>query len=148
MQNTKSKTPRLKYLLLAAVLALFVSGCGGGSAELSETTRSAVREETAAETTITETTVTETVTVTEETFISLAQPSDDQPAEETERVTFPVHGTNRKVDLPEGTLVWIPETGEKFHIQNKCGNMNPDKAKQITVEEAKALGYEAGSKCY
>ena len=57
-------------------------------------------------------------------------------------------GTNRKVDLPEGTLVWIPETGEKFHVQNKCGNMNPDKAVQITVEEAKSRGYEACSKCY
>ena len=145
MHHTRSK---IRLLLLAAVLALCATGCGGGSAALSETTRSAVREETITETTVTETTVTETVTVTEEGFISLAQPSDDQPTEELERVTFPVHGTNRKVDLPEGTLVWIPETGEKFHIQNKCGNMNPDKAVQITVEEAKSRGYEACSKCY
>ena len=63
-------------------------------------------------------------------------------------VTVSVHGTGRDVTLPSGTLVWIPATGTKFHNKNNCGNMNPDKATQITVDEAQRRGYDACEKCY
>lgn len=45
-------------------------------------------------------------------------------------------------------LVWITPTGGKYHSINNCGKMNPDKASQITKEEAEGRGLEACSKCY
>lgn len=47
-----------------------------------------------------------------------------------------------------GGLVWKSATGKKYHSINDCGNMNPDKATQITKEEAEELGLEPCSKCY
>ena len=45
-------------------------------------------------------------------------------------------------------LVWISATGSKYHSKNDCGNMNPKKARQMTVEEAQEQGYEPCKKCY
>lgn len=70
------------------------------------------------------------------------------PAPTPAPVTVPVHGTDRDVTLPSGTEVWIPATGVKFHKKSKCGNMNPDKAQKITVDEARSRGYEACENCY
>ncbi len=70
------------------------------------------------------------------------------PAPEQSNITVAVHGAGRNVTLPSGTYVWIPATGSKFHNKNNCGNMNPDKAQMITVDEAQRRGYEACEKCY
>ena len=67
---------------------------------------------------------------------------------EPEPVAAKVAGHDRYVYLPPGTLVWLSATGEKFHEQNNCGNMNPNKARQVTVEEAISRGYEACENCY
>ncbi|MCD8153542.1 MAG: MBL fold metallo-hydrolase [Clostridiales bacterium] len=45
-------------------------------------------------------------------------------------------------------MVWISATGSKYHNKNNCGNMNPDKAYQMTLSDAQAAGYEACKKCY
>ena len=45
-------------------------------------------------------------------------------------------------------MVWLPETGEKYHNKNNCGRMNPDKARQVTKSEAERMGYEPCGKCY
>lgn len=45
-------------------------------------------------------------------------------------------------------LVWIPATGKKYHSIPDCGNMNPDKATQITESEAIQRGYGKCSKCF
>lgn len=42
-------------------------------------------------------------------------------------------------------LVWIPQNGSKFHCDNTCSNMIP--VSQVTVSEAKAMGYGACQKC-
>ncbi|NCB91303.1 MAG: MBL fold metallo-hydrolase [Clostridia bacterium] len=48
----------------------------------------------------------------------------------------------------QGNMVWKSETGSKYHNKPDCGNMNPDKATQITVEEAESQGLEACKKCF
>lgn len=47
-----------------------------------------------------------------------------------------------------GRLVWISETGSKYHNKNNCGRMNPDRAYQMTRENAEAQGYEPCKKCF
>lgn len=75
-------------------------------------------------------------------------PIDTAPIYEPPKVSSPVHNTNRTVSLPSGSMVWISATGEKFHRINDCGRMNPQKAYQITVDDAVANGYDACEKCY
>ncbi len=45
-------------------------------------------------------------------------------------------------------MVWISETGKKYHKIDHCGRMNPAKARSVTVAEAKNLGLDACDKCY
>ena len=45
-------------------------------------------------------------------------------------------------------MVWLSETGSKYHNKPNCGNMNPDKARQVTKEQAVSQGYDACKKCY
>ena len=39
-------------------------------------------------------------------------------------------------------MVWKSATGDKYHSRNDCGRMNPDKATQITEEQAISQGLE------
>ena len=48
----------------------------------------------------------------------------------------------------QGTLVWLSETGSKYHSIPDCGRMNPDKAWQVSESEAEAEGYGRCSKCF
>lgn len=45
-------------------------------------------------------------------------------------------------------MVWQSATGSKYHSINNCGRMNPDKATQITLDEAISRGLERCSKCW
>lgn len=47
-----------------------------------------------------------------------------------------------------GEMVWKSATGSKYHSINNCGKMNPDKAKQVSLEEALELNLEKCDKCY
>lgn len=49
---------------------------------------------------------------------------------------------------PSGQMVWISETGSKYHRKNNCGRMNPSRATQMTLSEAQSRGYSACKKCY
>ena len=51
-------------------------------------------------------------------------------------------------DDSQEEMVWISATGRKYHSIPDCGNMNPDKAYQEPVSQAKAQGYEACKKCF
>lgn len=43
-------------------------------------------------------------------------------------------------------MVWIPQSGSKYHIRSGCSNMkNPS---QVTQSEAESMGYEPCKKCY
>ncbi|MCB2291014.1 MBL fold metallo-hydrolase [Clostridium sp. CS001] len=43
-------------------------------------------------------------------------------------------------------MVWLSATGTKYHSINNCGKMNPNNARQVTLEEAKK-SYSPCSKC-
>lgn len=45
-------------------------------------------------------------------------------------------------------MVWISATGSKYHSRSNCGNMNPDKAYQLTLSEAQSRGYDACKRCH
>lgn len=45
-------------------------------------------------------------------------------------------------------MVWISETGSKYHNKPNCGRMNPDRAQKISVSSAESMGYEPCAKCY
>ena len=49
---------------------------------------------------------------------------------------------------PQTDMVWLSATGSKYHSVNDCGRMNPNTARQITLAEAEASGYERCSKCW
>lgn len=54
--------------------------------------------------------------------------------------------TNSTSSSTDSELVWIPNTGEKYHSSQSCSNMkNPT---QVSLATAKQRGYEACSKCY
>lgn len=46
-----------------------------------------------------------------------------------------------------GGTVWLSATGSKYHSIPDCGNMNPNKARQVTQSEAEAMGDGACKKC-
>ena len=44
------------------------------------------------------------------------------------------------------TMVWIPQTGKKYHSKSSCSNMkNPS---EVTIERAQELGFTACKKCW
>lgn len=45
-------------------------------------------------------------------------------------------------------LVWKSATGSKYHQIPDCGSMNPDKATQLPLDEAKASGLGRCGKCF
>lgn len=47
-----------------------------------------------------------------------------------------------------GAMVWVTETGKKYHAINNCGNTNPNNTSQVTLEQAVARGLQACDKCY
>lgn len=93
------------------------------------------------------------ITEPEPEVVVRAEPEPDpelepEPSPVSQKAIFAVSGTNRTVSLDPDVLVWKSATGSKFHTHNDCGNMNPDKAKQITVAEAEKQGLTACEKCY
>ena len=51
-------------------------------------------------------------------------------------------------DNSGGEMVWLSATGSKYHSIPDCGNMNPDKARQVSRSTAESQGYDACSKCW
>ena len=51
-------------------------------------------------------------------------------------------------DVSYGTMVWLSETGTKYHSYSSCGNMNPAKARQVSESSAKAQGYQPCKNCW
>lgn len=49
---------------------------------------------------------------------------------------------------PQEASVWLSATGSKYHSIPDCGNMNPDKARQVSLSEAQSRGYEACKNCH
>lgn len=54
--------------------------------------------------------------------------------------------TTTKYDEPQGSYVWIPQSGKKYHSHSSCSGMkNPSK---VTVSKAESLGYTPCKKCW
>ena len=51
-----------------------------------------------------------------------------------------------KTFKPDTVMVWITTTSTRYHSRNDCGNMNPEKARQVTLEYA-VTRYKPCSKC-
>ncbi|MCR1953183.1 hypothetical protein NSA50_19545 [Clostridium sp. DSM 100503] len=54
--------------------------------------------------------------------------------------------TNRSEEAI-GEMVWLSETGNKYHSKNNCGRMNPNRARQVTLKQAQSR-YERCDKCW
>lgn len=67
---------------------------------------------------------------------------------ETADISVPAENTVPEQDVTNSSSVWLSATGEKYHSIPDCGNMNPDKARQISEADAIAQGYTACSKCF
>ncbi len=125
---------KISAIVLVGLMSLAITACGAGTdsqiTEEPEDTRAVVEAEAVEEP---------------------APEPETQKVEEPEKpeeISVQVAGQDRKVSLPKGTMVWLSATGKKFHNKNDCGNMNPDKARQVTVEEAAGDGIEACENCY
>lgn len=44
--------------------------------------------------------------------------------------------------------VWLSATGSKYHSINNCGNMNPSKARQVTLDQAISLNKGKCPNCW
>lgn len=138
-----------------------------------ETTEKATTTEAAPETSTTVETTTETTTAEPTTTeaASLETTSEENsttestsPVETTTQVvaesTTEITTTTEAITEPPATepttttnvgdeLVWVSETGKKYHSKNNCYPMNPDNARQVTKNEAvNELGLEPCGKCY
>lgn len=60
--------------------------------------------------------------------------------------TSAVQTTQAAMDVSD--TVYIPATGKKYHSKPNCGNMNPAKASEVTLQQAVSRGYTRCSKCY
>lgn len=76
-------------------------------------------------------------------------------ATNTQTVEESANTNTQNVETPANTdasggsnMVWISETGSKYHSINNCGRMNPNKAYQMTEQEAINQGYGKCSKCW
>lgn len=48
----------------------------------------------------------------------------------------------------KGQMVWLSATGQKYHNIPDCGNMNPNRARQVTLSDAVNGGYGACKNCF
>lgn len=87
----------------------------------------------------------ETTQPTQEETQAATQPETQQ---ETQKATAPE--TQPETVAPAagsgGTLVWIPETGTKYHSKSSCSGMKDPT--QVTEEQAIAWGYEPCKRCH
>lgn len=51
-------------------------------------------------------------------------------------------------DNYSGGMVWISETGSKYHNKPNCGRMNPNRAREVSKSSAESMGLSACSKCF
>lgn len=85
---------------------------------------------------------------TTEVLTTTQPPTTTQKPTTTEQQTTTEEQTTTVDNSSNDVMVWISATGSKYHTVNDCGNMNPDKAYQMTEEEAEKQGYEPCKKCH
>lgn len=103
------------------------------------TTTTTTQQETTT-TTITTTTTTTTVTTTTTTTAVTTKKSTTKKSTTTSRIT-----TTERVE-EQSAMVWITETGKKYHSHSKCGRTK--NATKVSLDYAQSLGLEPCQKCY
>ncbi|MDE6212358.1 MAG: hypothetical protein K2M70_02615 [Lachnospiraceae bacterium] len=78
---------------------------------------------------------------------SVAAQSEPAQPQETAVVEEP-SAPEESTPTPVGEMVWLSATGDKYHSINNCGRMNPNKARQVSLEDAISDGYGRCSKCW
>ena len=73
-----------------------------------------------------------------------SEPAQPQETAVVEEPSAPEEST----PTPVGEMVWLSATGDKYHSINNCGRMNPNKARQVSLEDAISDGYGRCSKCW
>ena len=173
MKQKKSKKGFLPAVIIGVVLACFIGACSGES-ELSETTTAvttviesvlknehttdfisatteAMSSTVLPETTKKQSTSTQKQTTTQKETTNNITTTEKKTTTKTKKVTTTKKPTTKKVTAanngPEtGEMVWIPESGKKYHSNSSCSNMkNPSK---VSVSKAKQMGYTPCKKCY
>lgn len=97
------------------------------------------------------TTTTTTKATTTKKVIATNKPATTAKLSTTKKVTTTKKPTTKKVTAANngsetGEMVWIPESGKKYHNNSSCSNMkNPSK---VSVSKAKQMGYTPCKKCY
>lgn len=80
----------------------------------------------------------------------LAQEEVDRIAQQQQNNNVSNSGSSQSgtvAETPVGQMVWLSATGEKYHSINNCGRMNPNNARQVSLESIKGQ-YQPCSKCY
>ena len=107
------------------------------------TTETASPEITEAETTTVES------TTPEETITQAVPETTTEIITTTEAVTESLVAEQPTTINAGDELVWVSETGKKYHSKNTCYPINPDNAYQVTKNKAvNELGLEPCGKCY
>lgn len=127
---------KILLILLIVFVALGVFSCIGDLGDTEETT-----EQTTAEAAILPETDTFSTTNAKPTPKATTETSAQTTTTVTKTTTEEVAKTTTQAE----PMVWIPQSGSKFHSRAGCSNMkNPT---QVTLSEAKDLGYTACAKC-
>lgn len=78
--------------------------------------------------------------------INYASGESSGPSNDTTESSKPTENHDDTAQGSSGIMVWIPQSGSKYHSKSSCSNMkNPT---QVTKEEAEQRGYEPCKKCY
>lgn len=78
---------------------------------------------------------------------SPGDPDDTGTTSASERAETSAHASSAAVSGTEDQ-VWISATGSKYHKNNTCSGMDPDKAVQMSQADAEAKGLQPCKRCY
>lgn len=71
------------------------------------------------------------------------QAAQEQAAQEQ---TQQEEQASQEQQQPQEQMVWIPQSGSKYHSNSSCSGMN--NPTRVTISEAQSMGYEPCKKCY
>lgn len=132
-------------ILSVALLCLLPTGCLDvpvDSAESLNTSQEETTTTTTTSTTADTTTTSNTTSTTSTTTTTTATTTTTTTAAETTTTTI----TTTAKAPTQTAMVWIPQSGSKYHSKAGCSNMkNPS---QVSKDEAINAGYEPCKRCY
>ena len=87
-----------------------------------------------------------TITIIDSERIAAEEAAKKAAEEEAARKAAEEAAAQQAAQQPQEQMVWIPQSGSKYHSKSSCSGMeNPT---QVPISTAKAQGYEACKRCY